>query len=172
MHLIHIPKTAGTSIRSVVEAPQDRRWQGHYPAWTVDLPKEEMWTVVRDPYDRAISMFCNFCEDTPTTDKLKKWYTSGDNRLLIRNPDMYMQDSMSRYVHPEDELLIGTYIKFENLEYEIGKLFNTVVPHKNVSKRRKSTDSYYDSELEDIIYQKYKDDFINFNYKRKMDALK
>ena len=164
-HFIHIPKTGGTSAREALGGnAQDRRWQGHRPAWVADLPKEDMWTIVRNPYDRAISMFCNFSENVPTTDKLKRWFTSGDNRRLIRNPDMFMQDSMSRYVYCNGELLVGTYIKLENISSEMNRLFNVQIPHKNISSQRKATDDYYDDELRDIIFQRYKDDFRNFGY--------
>lgn len=164
MHFIHIPKTGGTSAKQVLINAQDRRWQGHYPAWAVNLPKEELWAVVRNPYDRAISMFCNFCEDTPTTDKLKRWYSSGQNKLLMRNPDMFMMDSQSRYIYPDNELLVGTVIKFEQLEQKIKYIFGVQLPHKNISKGRSATDNYYDDELRNIIYNKYQADFRNFGY--------
>ena len=168
MHFIHIPKTGGTSARAALEEPQDRRWQGHYPAWAVDLPKDDMWTIVRHPYDRAISMFYNFNGKTPFKQELKKWFLSGADKPLIRGEGfvMNMMDSQSRYVCPDGDTLVGRVIKFENIISDMQKHFEVKIGHKNSSHRKKRVEDYYDQELKDIIYNKYEADFRNFGYGR------
>jgi len=168
VHFIHIPKTGGTSARAAIEEPQDRRWQGHFPAWVVELPKEEMWTIVRNPYDRAISMFHNFNERPPELYELKRWFQLGDDKPLIRFEGGYMNmmDTQSRWVCPESEMLVGTVVKFEALVSDIQKHFQVKVPHRNKSDRQQRLEDYYDEELKELVYNKYEEDFLNFGYKR------
>lgn len=78
---------------------------------------------------------------------------------------MGIQDTQTKYLSEEGGgILVPLLLRFENIEQEFKEQFGVQLPHKNKAGRHRKWEYYYDQELKDIIANKYKDDFRNFNY--------
>jgi len=183
---VHIPKTAGTSIRYSMgfnEMDKSLNIRNHYTAKEIiDLIGIEKWdnafkfTFVRNPLDRLYSFFCfrlkkGRIKNQVYKKSFRKWVIS---ELIDRDPA-----SKKRFnLIPQTEWLIGPHDKiqmdfigrFENLakDFEtLGKLISVDahLPHMNKSVRANNYKQQYDPELEDIVAKYYQKDFDYFGYK-------
>ena len=84
----------------------------------------------------------------------------------------YLTGTQSSYLYNERGNLytIDTIYKFENISACINNL-NLITGksgylHLNKSTYDKSPDQYYTPELKEIVYNKYEEDFLNFNYEK------
>ena len=60
-----------------------------------------------------------------------------------------------------------TILKYENLKEELNKFFEKEINLPTVNKtEHEHYLKYYDKESLDIVYEKYKEDFEKFNYKK------
>ena len=126
------------------------------------------FTVARNPFDRAISMW-----------KHESWvhiksFREFCNEIISERPktDMQMWHIQDFYSHLFNNhiFLLDHVIRFENLQED----FNTVcdkieiprqqLPHKNKSKHKHYAE-YYDDETREIVAKKYAKDIEYFGYK-------
>lgn len=182
---VHVPKTAGTSIcnafglnhRAHRQREKLMAWdgQGHITSWHRNArevkqiigDKPFLYTFIRDPYDRAVSMYEYFRQKGDI--KCNSFEEYCDN--LIRVDKMH-----SRAKLPQMYWLKGVEFdfvgKFEALEKDLKELSAIIgvdlkeIPHLNPSKR-KDTDSYYNDKTRKIITNYYKEDFDNLGYETK-----
>lgn len=179
---IHIPKTAGSSIEHFlhhcqqVKTKDGRLGQHSNLQRAYELYGEELWdfnifTVLRNPYDRIISLYLmNYKRNSfhfPTIEKFK-------NRNYVTFPEFY-QEISPHHRHAEDvyhylaiDGIIPDCIKFldyENVEEHFTKFWNDSglnmsmdFPHQNKNtKAGESLRNYLkaDPEYVKIIDQKY-----------------
>ena len=191
---IHIPKNAGTSIEAHF-LNRGFNFQPEKHATIHEIKKmfpgvynsHNKFTIIRNPYDRMISWYYYLKEckdileenDIPTLlsepslsssvvqtksiidVKFKEW---------IKNPfSFYPKPPFNHYLDPQhtwiDETV--TVLKFENLQKEVNKFFDKNIELKVFNKtKHENYLNYYDKETLDIVYNKYKEDFKKYNYKK------
>jgi hypothetical protein len=196
---IHIPKTAGTTIQNTIEKcdnfivrPQTTElhylkmngsvnWY-HYPLIMYsDLGKEylkkfKLFTVVRNPYSRIVSLYnCQWfnIEQTYNQDTEKQFNEKIIKFIDIdRKNESYKYKKQYLYTHLNDIKFVDHILKFENLKNDFDdlmKLYNinlTIKEHSNKKKGLLYTeDNLYDN-TKSLIYEYYIEDFKNFEYKK------
>ena len=167
---IHIPKNAGTSIEkyfgngSVRIQPNKhadiheikRKFKNSYNNY-------RKFTIIRNPYDKMVSWYFYLKRNLGNHNvvEFSDW---------IKDPSKFWHanDPIS-FLKPQCEWIDDTVeiIKFENLNKALNKFFNKEInlPITNKSNHKHYLE-YYNKESLDIIYNKYKKDFSEFNYKK------
>jgi hypothetical protein len=129
--------------------------------------KSFVFTTIRNPYSRAVSMykhsswssaktfkdFCNAIKKEEYPTECARWHSS----------------SLTEHITCGDKLMVDCVIRLENLQED----FNTVcdkigipqqqLSHKNKSKHKHYTD-YYDEKTKSIVAEKYAKDIEYFGY--------
>jgi len=184
---IHIPKTAGISVRRwlCMECLMDGYW--HYTAQRLLtdglLTQEQMdglfkFAVVRNPWDRLISAyFCNFSHAGENWKKFTTYheYVKDTQRRIGRFSvaEGLGQQEQHPFIYSYDgKLLVDEVYKFEERDEWITELkkrfgLGEMFPAENVSHQRDSNDHhdmYPNDELVEIVGKIYKKDIELFNY--------
>ena len=167
---IHIPKNAGTSIEeyfgneSVRIQPSKHadiheiksRFKNSYNNY-------KKFTIIRNPYDKMVLWYFYLKKNLGN-------YNVIEFNDWIKDPSKFWHanDPIS-FLKPQYDWIDDTVeiIKFENLNKEINSFFNKKInlPVTNKSNHNNYLE-YYNKQSLDIIYDKYKKDFIKFNYKK------
>ncbi len=128
-----------------------------------------IFTSVRNPYARAVSMythsswssvktfkdFCNAIKSEDFPSEEARWHSS----------------SVTDHICKNNILKVDFVIKLENLQRDFDIVCDKIdiprqkIPHKNSSKCSKHYTEYYDAELREIIAKKYAKDIEYFGYK-------
>ena len=168
---IHIPKNAGTSIEtlfansSFIIQPSKHDNVHEIKSKFPELYKSyRKFTIIRNPYDKMVSWYFylkrNLGEDREVLefndwikDPLKFWHA--DDPIYFLDP---------QHTWLDDTVVI---IKYENLNEELNEFFKEEM---NLPVTNKSDHDhylkYYNKESLDIIYDRYKEDFEKYNYKK------
>ena len=192
---VHIPKTAGTSVENVLgiggNMPSQLRSHKiqnikgikyapqHY---TASILKNHPYTqpywnkyfkfsVVRHPYSRVLSEW--FWVRGKTTKNLE-W---DGNKLTQHLYNFYAsldrdhKLSQTTFLYEKGNCLVDRIFRFENLpplntvlKRKCG--VKKVLPHVQQSSNKQSYLQKLTTKHKDLIYEIYKDDFENFNYKK------
>jgi hypothetical protein len=185
MHIVfkHIPKTAGLSVKEIL--PKGTLFLGHdyysqtykhlfYHLLTIENPF--VISVVRNPYDRAVSAFYYLASggNNPVDVISKKQYidkykNSFSEFVLNAFPGILKQiHFMPQYdwIYFRDYKLCNFIAKYENLKEDLSIfLQNKELPNLNISSHF-DYKYYYDSKTAKIIYKNYRKDFNLFGYDR------
>lgn len=173
---IHIPKTGGTSLTSVL-FPRQGETQ-HFPA--SDLPKEQWenyftFAFVRNPYERILSSY---------TYHVKSGYRGVFARKFPRLKSMSFQEyletfvvpmtspnfySQVRYVtHDQSEKKIDFVGRFERLHEDYARLLERIGVSAELGHQLKSSHDhysrYFDPRTRAIVEDAYADDLETFGY--------
>lgn len=186
---MHIPKTGGSSVsyflkgvsRENIEIARSRLGAGKGVSVNDSngnnvkhialhrLIKEEpklgnyfKFTIVRNPYDRTMSYYFWY----KGTKKMKNGFDKTDFKRFVKQ----LQDFQTGYItDPETgEIIVDKIVKYESLIPGLSsipclKKFNfTQLPQLNVSQNNRK--NFYDAELKDIVYTKFKKDFEILGY--------
>ena len=182
---IHIPKTAGTSIRFTLgfnNMDKAKKIRNHYTVTEIiDLIGIEKWnkafkfTFVRNPWDRLYSFYLfrlkkDKIKDISYKESFKKWVLF---ELAERDPLLKKRFNLL----PQTNWLVDNQYKiqldfigrFENLKEDfqkLGKLISleTNLPHLNHSSRVKNYKQQYDKELIEVVTKYYQKDLTHFGY--------
>lgn len=168
---VHIPKNAGTSIEeyfgneSVRIQPSKHadiheiktRFKNSYKNY-------RKFTIIRNPYDKMVSWYFYLKRN------LGENYNIVDFNQWIKDPSSFWHaDDPISYLKPQCDWIDDTVeiISFENLKEELNIFFNEKInlPVTNKSNHNHYLE-YYNDESLDIVYNKYKKDFKQFNYKK------
>lgn len=151
MHLVHIPKTGGTSIAAALGIPGN----DHLPASRIPRPR---FAVVRNPYDRIVSAW-EFCRAAPA-ERLRAVTAGTTFDEFVRLPDdgIFLTPQAAWLDAPMD--MIG---RFERLEADFAQISDTPLPHLRASERRPWAE-YYDAETRAHVAHRYREDFVRFGY--------
>lgn len=169
---IHIPKTAGQSIRAwLMEFPdanimslKDRHINGKHPDFktTKDAFGDLGWTfcAVRNPYDRAVSMWSHL----KRVDKSFPGY--GFKKFVFEYADYEtFMKPISTWFDGGD---IDYVMKFENLANDFKVIQERLGSQKKLIKKNVSSHNayqdYYDDDTRDFVTNKFKNDLERFNY--------
>ena len=184
---IHIPKTAGMSIRNGVfdETPK-KKFFGKIPNQYQDCFK---FAFVRNPFDRLVSCWRYTCCGCRRFRRSRK-RLSFPEFLEIAIDDNISHDidkaslaghrhhpwrCFARHhaipmTHPFNCLHLADFVgKFENLQEDFNTVCDTIgtprqqLPHKNKSRHKHYTE-YYNNETRAIVTEKYAEDIQRFGY--------
>lgn len=130
------------------------------------------FSIVRNPYDRLVSEYY-FREKSV---KLHKNFEDFAKNVLKLNRftrnwlyDGHLETQSSYLINEENNFnSIDKIFKFEKLNecaaFLTGVTGDKNMPHLRKTSNRKPYEEYYTQELKEIVYNFYKEDFINFNY--------
>jgi|CryBogDrversion2_2_1035213.scaffolds.fasta_scaffold35579_2 hypothetical protein len=164
---IHIPKCGGTTIDHLLDIIDYS--DQHYTLLQLKNKLNpdifngyKKITVVRNPYTRLLSEYVfrsRFITRQPLTFE-----------QYIHKGSEYLNTTQSAFLYNEQGNLnsINTIYKFENMNTCIDDI-NIITGksgyvHLNKSTYTKPVEEYYTPELREIVYNTYKEDFINFGY--------
>jgi len=177
----HVPKTSGTNILLNAEEYGDIRKgynanpERHNPIWYWEskLEGRKLYTTVRNPYARIVSLwnhlnhfkkatFEDFVLNTIPLDYfLKSNVIMGDYKWDTTTT-MFEHLSDKSGELPDDLNVFKIERDLHDLEKEVGFEF-THTRHKALLGK---TDykSYYTDKLQEVVYNRYKKDFLEFGY--------
>ena len=168
---VHIPKNAGTSIEALF-ANNSFRIQPSKHADIYEIKRKfknsynsyKKFTIIRNPYDKMVSWYFYLKRN------LGERYEVLEFNEWIKDPSKFWHiDDPISYLKPQHEWIDDTVvlIKYENLDKELNQFFNKKIelPIINKSKHNHYLE-YYNKESLTIIYDRYKEDFKKYNYKK------
>lgn len=178
---IHIPKTGGTSLKlsnaSITQLSESNRYRGHEPLFLLeqkyDLKKYYIFTIVRNPYDRAISYYKHFNSVNNLNYSFKEFLYIVMSKGSQLVSEFVKDKSHLKFIQTTPMIFYDQsyYIKsFKNYKVDIFKLekiekleqkLNIKLPFAN---KGTIMDIKYDNETTKLVKHIYKDDFTNFNY--------
>lgn len=167
MIFIHAPKTGGTSIRKSVGKYTNKNHQRLSDLWPVE---DKTFAVVRNPYDRAVSMAAHVItrgtEQQLTPQSFKDWWKNSPDIPVERGKEspINFRDPQWDFYTIDGQVKITHLIEFDQIEKGIKSLFGVDLVHRNKSHREKDYRIYYDDEMYTLITQKYLEDILTFNY--------
>mgnify|MGYP001277468403 CR=1 FL=1 len=203
---ISIVKTAGTTVRNI--------WKENHSVWSkhtnvlnktsnnckarargfqidakkMNLKKYYIFTIVRNPYDRLVSLYLfskrggggadgNFALDinnqlTITLNSFKDFIINIKNKWNICKNDLSYKPMIDWIRDDNNNILTNKIVKFENLQKDMSEVFEKTgltyidftTNHEYKSENRKHWREYYNKELLDIVNKLYHEDFKIFNY--------
>ena len=180
---IHIPKTSGTSIKKSIAKncldakymPEDMfsetingidwRQVMHYPYSHWESLIEDRWvfSMVRNPYIRAVSLFVF----------LKNLYKHKDKNVDFTFEELYThRDRKNLYIPTLTQTqhltgtkgLISNIYKYEEGYSAIEKKLGFKIDQKEMVNPKYNYLDYYNEEREKLIYNLFEEDFENFSY--------
>ena len=168
---IHIPKNAGTSIETYF-ANESFRIQPSKHADIHEIKRKfknsynsyRKFTVVRNPYDKMVSWYFYLKRNLDSKADVVDF-----NDWIVNPSKLWHANDPISFLNPQCYWIDETVetIKFENLNEEIDNFFGEKIklPVTNKTNHNHYLE-YYNKKSLDIIYDKYKNDFKTFNYKK------
>lgn len=166
---IHIPKTAGSSIRFYMRGRYDTLHVPHHSTAEQIKSKHmdifESYTkfcVVRNPWDREVSRY-RFIKRNKAHEQYEhtlngiKWFIQQTGK-----PYTY-------YTHVSDVCVMDHILRFENIQSDFREICNRLnisakrLPHMQRSVHKHYTE-YYDDDTRKIVAEKYARDIEYFGY--------
>ena len=141
-----------------------------------NLSQRDFYTVVRNPYFRILSLW-NYCVNTGLTEKEYSF-----EKFLIEKPSMDTLFGLTKNhgrsaeqrgivydIHDSQVRFIDDRVETFKLEEDLHILENKMGVkfahcHKNSTRYNKPHRYFYTDKLQEVVYQRYKDDFERFNY--------
>ncbi len=180
---IHIPKTAGVSIRKALfnkEPDKFMHWYPSHPEYKKYIKDFFTFTFVRNPWDRIVSCyeFCFIKSNSAVYKDITK-YENFESFLLNINLNHILNsqrfEPQMNWIRKSNGIVydINYYGFFEKIEEdfkEICKKLHIKKPHldvlnKNNKRKHKDYREYYTNDkLVDIVYTMYKEEIDFFNY--------
>jgi hypothetical protein len=129
--------------------------------------------VVRNPYDRMKSYY-KFLKYiiSPAEARISTHQYSNFNDFILHTPPIVKLQralwTQTEYLSYNNKIYMDKIIKYENLNESLDKLFKglghdfSLKHHLHKTKDKEKIDMT--PEVRDFLYERYKDDFINFSY--------
>lgn len=173
---IHIPKTAGMSIAKTMKPLEGAK--PHAPIWDPELPDLPTFTVVRNPYDRAVSMWKfasqkrllnpidpsisfidylhnHFTKPFPSWRAEFKLHTFNSSTNYVQE-EFYSSTSMLDYITIHGVIAVDKIIRFEDLDIDV----KINVSEKRINNYR----DVYTDKAKNIVYSCWEKDIKYFGY--------
>jgi len=188
---IHVPRAAGTSIKEALELSGRGHlpWQYYYLVYPEQWQSYVKFSVVRNPWERALSTYCyakmakSYWSDNikhinphPDHELLRNKTFDECCEILLNNRNLLKHEAWHpQYVwimkreNDNYTLMVDYLLRFENLQhdamqlFEILKIKNIKLPRVNPSDH-KHYHQYYNQATKDIVDTIYIEDIRLFNY--------
>jgi hypothetical protein len=183
---IHIPRTTGLSIKHWLKTHCNSpyREDTNHPKYSTflgDDSKNFSFTVVRNPWDRMVSMYRYLrviaqSNEYPTllvndiTNKnFPSFYTWLDRLHTFKKHESLWFDTSTQQIEWFD-LKIDTVVKFENYDNDMIQIKDYLnlyadIPKINSSSRMADYKYYYNTKTKNIVGKAFENDIETFNYK-------
>ena len=168
---IHIPKNAGSSIEEYF-SNESFKIQPNKHADVHEIKRKfknsydnyRKFTIIRNPYDKMVSWYFYLKKqlgEQHNVIEFNKW---------IKDPSKFWHanDPIS-YLKPQHEWVDDTVVlvEYENLKEELNQFFGEEIDLPITNKSNHSHYlNYYNKESLNVIYDRYREDFEKFNYKK------
>ena len=191
---IHIPKNAGSSIKNYFKYSSSYNTHRTIDQIKQENPEAynsyRKFAIVRNPYDRMVSWYFYLKKEMEKEHLKGDWrwksgeYFASNFKEWVKYPmgDHYPKWKISNTSNSKDlikcniSLLSPQYawiddtvniLKYENISKDLNNFFEEQIdiPIFNNSKHEYYL-NYYDKDSLDIVYDRYKQDFDKFNYKK------
>jgi hypothetical protein len=163
---LHIPRTGGTSIRSLFNIDPV------LGCFSAKMMKQQLgdkyndyrsFTVVRNPWDRAVSLYYFLTKKRPQP--FATWITNTYGPLPLKD-SWYIEHWLS---DENGKLAVNDILRYENYEAEVSALLGNYgisgpLPHLNQTEGRTNYQSYYNAYTKDVIYQNHVKDIKQLGY--------
>lgn len=172
---VHIPKSGGTSIRVVLEKAYQNSWLRNPSRLHHDtiaelkqhnniLPITKIFTVVRNPFTRAVSYYHHFMKHNNISITFKEFLLMiNDGRATSRTP-LIKYDQTHYLIDRNGELSVPYIFKYEQMN-QVEDFLQLKLDFYNVGNYNKFNSlSVYNQETIDLVRHIYNRDFTNFNY--------
>jgi len=170
---IHIPKTGGTSISSILQNIENTTSPMVHDSIRVfqKFPNYKIYTMVRNPFTRLTSAFLHEKRKGRTDYDFGTFLKKSNNLDLVLLPQSYYINAGN-----VDVSFIGRY---ENFKEDVSNIFTQIgiqstIPHLNrnplydkhpdLNQQRYYKYMYNEEWMKDWVRERYKDDFKQFNY--------
>ena len=177
---IHINKTAGTSIGNAIGLPVKHHQTAREVIARIgreNWDKAYKFTLVRNPWDRAVSLYEYRRKKNKTdlasrgiafSDWVKKTFGPDKDTFYYNNAKSF-QPQVEWLRDDEGKISIDFIGKFESINEDFEKIRRAIgldaeLPHLNAS-RRASYQSYYDDETRKIVATWFQEDIEFFCYR-------
>jgi len=181
---IHVPKTSGMSIKKSIEIncpdaaymPTTRKfdWRRvmHYPYsyWEPMIENKWVFSVVRNPYIRAVSFYIWFTTKFNQQLSFENMFSKSYWIDYYKNPKRIHRDGLHLQITTQTETLTGSNGLVPNIfKYEDGytmlekKLGFKIDQKENITTKYNYLD-YYDEKRQKQILNLFEKDFENFSY--------
>lgn len=173
---IHIPKTAGTSLRSVLLPNADRtvhKTASHFPA---DVWEEYFsFAFVRNPFERIVSAYSYHVKGRYRGALRKRYphlstmaFAQYLRELVVPQTNQLFFPMITYLTHPDSAAPVDFLGRFENLEQDYRRLaarldVDLPLPHAFAS-RHEHYSYYYDEETRAVVAKVYSQDLERFGY--------
>jgi hypothetical protein len=176
---IHVPKTGGTSFISKaaktgskidgLKVMNGHRYLRYIPntlnmAWKDVKEKYFIFTIIRNPFDRFISLWRVRAMYTPLQEFIDDIKSKNEVWYQLKPQISWVGDSGGK-------LLVDHFIRFENYKDGINKVLDYLkiprfeLPHFRKTNREKNYRLYYKTKSQiDFVREFYKDDLEIFGY--------
>jgi hypothetical protein len=171
---VHVPKTAGQSILSLLNERELDPWNRvvhakHDPYFVLQRNNKIdsyvfSFAVVRNPYRRTFSYFKHFCKHNRISCKFKHFLNAIKDGVHYERTPMITFTQSFYCLDEIGDISLSKIYKHENL-HEMEKDLNISLPHLN--KGNYSEEEYFESYTEEnknFVRDYYSSDFCNFNY--------
>ncbi len=171
---VHIPKTAGTSVKASLGLRQGgaehavptalvhpRTWRGYFT-----------FCVVRNPWDRLVSSYAYHTSPRYTGMKLRRFVLpealSFEEYFEALKTTSALRPQVEYLVHRYSSAPIDCVCRFENIAADMAPILarygtTTGMPRKNVTVRSDYC-KYYSDEMRETVARFYRDDIERFGY--------
>ena len=182
---IHIPKTAGMTVRTLLAEFFDTYEYEKTHCAVSDVDKKLFFfTFVRNPFDLLISLYSYILKDTEHP--LNEIYTGNNFSFFVNH---YLTEMLNKgktingrhltqtdYCYQDETNQMYFTGRHENFETDLRFIFRVInpdiqlenIPYINKSReveKYKEYRKYYTTETIRLVEKYYKKDLINFNYK-------
>jgi len=156
-NFVHIPRCAGHTICNALGGDPD--------AWHIKakhMPGDVLFTVVRNPYDRAVALY----EFDGSDLSLEDWALSKLNKSARWYPltphEFYFTDPMVSFINAP----VKYVLRFEDIEKEFNDMCNGLDIKNNLDwhKQEQGYKIFYDDETFNLVTNKYQCDLDKFGY--------
>ena len=179
---VHIPKNAGTAIKALygnssfrIQPPKHANIHEIKKMFPEVYNSYSKFTIVRNPYDKMVSWYFYLKRNIGMwLEGIQSFncevYDILEFNEWIKDPSQFWHaDDPIHFLDPQHTWVDDTVeiIKFENLNKELSEFFGEDIDLPVVNKSNHDHFSnYYNKESLDIIYDRYKEDFKKYNYKK------
>lgn len=187
----HVPKTAGTSIKTVLINLGGKKWITHVAAkfsknYVDDFNSYVKVAVIRNPYSRTVSWYNHLIREAEYGKKKDDILKPGSFDDFVRNQKQIYKHkeklkhfglwtTQKDFLSIKNRVVCDYLMYYENLQEEWDNfcmLFldrTYELPHMKKWGVQDYWKEYYDEELQEIVYNRMKEDFEYFGYSKNIN---